>query len=50
MGSDNARIAVAIGDWIVNLSAIAVQFPEAIQAALGMKTQCFICLARWSPS
>lgn len=38
MGSDNARIAVAIGDWIVNLSAIAVQFPEALQAALGMKT------------
>jgi hypothetical protein len=30
MGSDNARIAVAIGDWIVNLSAIAVQFPEAL--------------------
>ena len=50
MGSNNAGIAVAIGDWIVNLSAIAVQFPEAIQAALGMKTQCFICLARWSPS
>ena len=38
MGSDNARIAVAIGDWIVNLSAIAVQFPEALQTALGMKT------------
>ena len=38
MGSNNAGIAVAIGDWIVNFSAIAVQFPEALQTALGMKT------------
>lgn len=38
MGSDNACIAVAIGDWIVNLRAIAVQFPEVLQTALGMKT------------
>lgn len=37
-GSDDARIAAAIGDWVVDLNAIAAQFPASLQSALGEKT------------
>jgi fumarylacetoacetase len=37
-GSDDARIAAAIGDWVVDLNAIAAQFPAPLQSALGEKT------------
>lgn len=37
-GSDDARIAAAIGDWIIDLNALAVHFPKAVRTALGTKT------------
>lgn len=37
-GSDDNRIGVAIGDWILDLKALELQFPEDVRDALGTKT------------
>lgn len=37
-GSDDNRIGVAIGDWILDLKALELQFAEDVRDALGTKT------------